>query len=170
MKKKTIRRKNRTQRLLNNGTLAHKFNAGMGLTGGGGTMPHVEKVNASEGHKNAKMEHTDTKTSTVLPYYVKDAVINRSGGMCEVANCEFGGGCGFDYSHIVHRGMGGRKGCFVELINDPRNIVYLCRKHHDMLDRRTKCDIKYWQWLSEHLKYKIGHDGWLQEYRQLGGK
>lgn len=166
MKKKTLRRKNRAQRLLESGTLANKFNDGVALRGANGVTQHVDYMDAVIEANNAKKTYLATKQSTILPYYVKDAVINRSGSRCEIANCDYGNN-GLDYCHIVHRGMGGRKGEYARLINDPRNVAHLCRKHHDMLDRREKCDTKYWQWMLDYLKQKLGHDSWVKDYQEL---
>jgi hypothetical protein len=41
----------------------------------------------------------------------------------------------YDYSHIVHRHMGGTKRAWV---NEPENILLLCRFDHDLFDGRAR--------------------------------
>ena len=69
----------------------------------------------------------------MLPRRVIEYVLRRSGGLCE-RKLPDGRRClapAADFHHIVPKRMGGRKGLFRKLFDDPRNIMAACRPCHD---------------------------------------
>ncbi|MFA5317166.1 MAG: HNH endonuclease signature motif containing protein [Dehalococcoidales bacterium] len=69
----------------------------------------------------------------MIPQIVRDAILDRSGGLCE--SC---GQQAQDLAHITDKKMGGRHGAMQKIINDPRNIAALCRPCHDLLHHKRK--------------------------------
>jgi hypothetical protein len=59
---------------------------------------------------------------------------DRAYGICEWPEC---GDAGAELAHLFGKGSGGRRSA-----NEPDNVAYLCRSHHDVLDgrRRLKAD------------------------------
>jgi len=70
---------------------------------------------------------------------------------------------GLQKAHITHRKMGGRHGEMKDIINDPRNIVLLCAKHHDQLDGRIYMPKYERDNMREYLKEISGWHEWDKE-------
>lgn len=69
-----------------------------------------------------------------IPLAVRAAVRRRAGDLCE----ECGTPYNLQFSHKIHRGMGGRKGKMKAIIDSEENIDLLCAYHHDVRDGRVK--------------------------------
>lgn len=103
----------------------------------------------------------------MIPQIVRDAILDRSGGICEEKNCKGPDFRGYQNCHIEHRKMGGRHGTAALIIDDARNIFYGCAHIHDVIDRRCKEDYPgQRQEVLEYLKEKIKHDEWRREFAQ----
>jgi hypothetical protein len=59
--------------------------------------------------------------------------------------------------------MGGWKGKWKTIFDDPRNQAILCVNHHDIIDNRVNAPALR-EWLLRFLKKKIGHESWREEY------
>ena len=90
----------------------------------------------------------------------------RAGGRCEYIRCcrPYGDYRGLQNAHIIHRGLGGRHGEMVKIINDPRNISKLCASDHDIIDRRILVSEEERQAILEAVKEKIDWYTWAKEY------
>jgi hypothetical protein len=100
----------------------------------------------------------------MIPKSTIIAVIERSGGICEAPGCRH---VAEVFAHIVHRGMGGRKGEAKKMIHDPRNVAHLCILHHDILDWRIFEQVIRAIILAA-LKIKLGWPSWAEEARAKG--
>lgn len=63
---------------------------------------------------------------------LREAVVDRSGGVCEWTGCEAAG------EHMAHIQGIGRGGDPLGLRDKLRNVAFLCVYHHDLLDGRTE--------------------------------
>lgn len=88
-----------------------------------------------------------------------DIVIERSGGVCE--NCGTTRSC--QIAHIVPRGMGGVQSKNAHIINEHRNMTYLCKFDHDVIDRQVDYPLLRGAILST-IKNKIGWYEWQKEF------
>ena len=73
-------------------------------------------------------------------------LIELVGGACEWPGCV---DAGAEMAHLTHRGMGGSK-----KRNTLSNVVWLCMRHHDVLDGRTQLGTLAWE-LNELLRTVI---------------
>jgi hypothetical protein len=108
--------------------------------------------------RNPMKRHFNVRTPEELTEY--KAVCLRAGGEW-VGNRCIGGKCedcddknldwrGHQFSHEIHRKLGGRHGEMRKIINHRSNIKYRCAVCHDLKDGRTK------------NKEKINKNGQLQ--------
>jgi len=104
-----------------------------------------------------------------IPESVTQIIKERSGGRCEVDDCVRLDWRGIVCAHIQHRGIGGRNGEAEKIINDPRNIAYICCHHHDVIDSRVYDPIEK-QKIIPMLKEKLGWNEWANEAREKGIK
>ncbi|MCK9569824.1 hypothetical protein M0R72_12850 [Candidatus Pacearchaeota archaeon] len=91
----------------------------------------------------------------------KAEIDERSGGLCEAPNCPTPTS-NRNYAHIEPKKMGGRKGKWKAIFDDPRNQVILCLNHHDIIDNRKKAPALR-EWLIRFLKKKVDHESWREE-------
>ncbi len=95
-------------------------------------------------------------------------VDERANGKCEYCGdiCE---NVKHDYAHIRHRGIGGVQGTKSRIINDHRNIVWICRIIHDVIDGRGSkiYAISYVKGIRDALKRKIGWYEWYEENKEV---
>lgn len=94
-----------------------------------------------------------------------EAVLQRSGGLCEAPDCAGQDFRGFQHAHLLHRKMGGRHGQMERIIDDPRNVAYLCANCHDLLDGRVYNPTEAAK-LSEYLKNKTDWQEWREEHSE----
>jgi hypothetical protein len=89
-----------------------------------GRDPHVFKAAPVE----EKPRRGRPKASGI-PKAASDIVKARSKGLCEVGgpNCT---GTATEIHHVVHRGMGGRKGAAKSANDSPDNLVHSCQACH----------------------------------------
>ncbi len=86
-------------------------------------------------------------------------VMERSGEVCE--NCGTSRSC--QIAHITPRGIGGVQARNAHIINEHRNMTYLCKFDHDVIDRRVDFSMLRGAMLST-LKDKIGWYEWQKEF------
>jgi len=98
-------------------------------------------------------------SSSTIPQATKDAVNRRADDKCEFSQ----GVHDLDYCHITHRGLGGRKGKWIKIIHDPRNVVLLTRQWHDVLDNRVKVEEGIREKLLLFVRLKTGWHEWAKE-------
>ena len=97
----------------------------------------------------------------------EEIIQERSDGRCEIPNCTLKDFRGLQYAHLSHKKMGGRGSSAARIINDPRNLSYLCAVHHDILDGRNyQPNLR--EELMSYLKEKLNWDSWYNEARQGG--
>ena len=99
-------------------------------------------------------------SSSTIPKKTLDTVDRRAGYKCEFS----GDTRNLQHCHIVHRGMGGRKGKWIKIIHDPRNVCLLTQYLHDVLDNRVKSPPGTKEKLLLYLKLKIDWFSWANEY------
>jgi len=102
-----------------------------------------------------------------IPESSLKAILERSGNRCEVDGCNRLDWRGLQCAHIRHRKMGGRKGEAEDIINDPRNIAYICCYHHDLIDGRVYHPYEKPKVIAQ-LKETINWDEWALEARAKG--
>lgn len=93
----------------------------------------------------------------------REQVFQRYGGQC-VFVYEDGHRCSrkfpkdiVDYAHILNRGQ------WPALIDDPRNAVVLCRRHHELTEKNKKYEV----WLRSFLPGEILRN--LHDIRSVAG-
>lgn len=94
--------------------------------------------------------------STVIPERTKKLIALRADFKCE--SC--GTTLNLQYAHLSHRRIGGRKGKFISIYNDPRNIALLCAREHETMHGIESAERTN---LIEHLRLKVGWHNWAQE-------
>ncbi len=78
---------------------------------------------------------------------LRQAAVTRASGRCEWPGCA---DLGEQLAHLTHRGMGGSL-----TANRLSNVAWLCIRHHDCLDGRTRLGTLRWE-LNEMLRTVIG--------------
>ena len=71
-----------------------------------------------------------------------------------------------DNCHIEPKRMGGAQGERAKWINDPRNIVKLNRRYHDIIDGRIQDPI-FKSIILSTVKAQIGWAEWHEEYQEF---
>jgi len=92
------------------------------------------------------------------------AVWDRAEGKCEWC----GRTAWLQLAHITHRKLGGRHGVMATAIHDSRNMVLLCRYHHDIFDNRMSAP-ELREKMCSALKTRVGWHSWAEEYGIKGG-
>lgn len=129
-------------------------------------LKRYKALKAKVGLKKVAMKHK-RKRSTVA-WHELVLISERDNGNC----CEWHGNdkCiyrdGGNYAHIIHRKIGGVHRKMENIINEHRNMVWVCKPIHDIIDKRIKYPEKERQEIIETLKQKIGWYEWAEQYKE----
>lgn len=101
-------------------------------------------------------------TAAPIPEETWAHVLERDGYCCRLC----GGDSSLDVHHIIYRSTYSNK----NWVNEPWNLIVLCRSHHDLVHNNKR----FWQqrllgltWLSETVKLNLTPEEFEEKYNEL---